>query len=104
MKVFSFPKLRDDFISGYLILIVVDIGFTMLILTPLQMFLFNCYQVLLVCIGIFLDSIAVSLAHRYINSTKLVILSARIFQDSDKLSLCNTWFQSTASNSREFFV
>ena len=39
-----------------------------------------------------------------LNSTKLVILSARIFQESDKPSLCNTLFLSAASNSREIFV
>ena len=52
-------------------MIVVDIEFTMLILSPLRMFVFNCYQALLICIGTFLDSIAVKLAHRHIKSKKI---------------------------------
>ena len=92
VKVFSFPKLRDDYISGYLILIVVDIRLTMLIHSPLWMFLFNCYQARWFAYGHFLTVSRLALHTGTLNSTKLVILSARIFQDSDKLSLCNTWF------------
>ena len=90
MVIFSFSKFRNGSVSSYFVLIIVIFRFTVLEFSPFRMFFQDCSQAFAFSVGTFLDSISrLTLLSGMWDSIRLVSLTTRSSQDSDKLSLCN---------------